>query len=167
MGLSYTTQTAASVAVIASIRVLSISRVFEWDIAHFPVIAKCHFCYESRILKGLGGPACADRCPTGALIFGKRGELIAEAEKRISENPGKYVDHIYGQDDAGGTSVLYISGSPLKNWGWKMLARVQSLKSVKGPRNLVLPGILVGGPLILGMVRLIAKREGWEETWPL
>jgi Fe-S-cluster-containing dehydrogenase component len=37
---------------------------FEWDVDRFPVITKCHFCYESRIQKGIGGPACADRCPT-------------------------------------------------------------------------------------------------------
>ena len=29
---------------------------FEWETARFPVITKCHFCYESRIQKGLGGP---------------------------------------------------------------------------------------------------------------
>jgi formate dehydrogenase iron-sulfur subunit len=140
---------------------------FEWDKAHFPVIAKCHFCYESRILKGIGGPACADRCPTSALIFGKRGDLVAEAEKRISENPTRYVNHVYGKDDAGGTSVLYLSAVPFEKLGLQDLGTRPIPEVSEGTANLVLPGILIGGPIILGMVRAIAKRDGWEETWPL
>jgi formate dehydrogenase iron-sulfur subunit len=140
---------------------------FEWDVARFPVVAKCHFCYESRIQKGIGGPACADRCPTGALIWGKRGDLLAEARKRISENPGKYVDHIYGEDDAGGTSVLYLSAVPFENLGLEDLGTRPIPEVSEGTANLVLPGILVGGPLLLGWIRLTAKRGGWEETWPL
>jgi len=140
---------------------------FEWDVARFPVVAKCHFCYESRIKKGIGGPACADRCPTGALIWGKRGDLLAEARKRISENPGKYVDQIYGENDAGGTSVLYLSAVPFENLGLEDLGTRPIPEVSEGTANLVLPGILIGGPLLLGWIRLSAKRGGWEETWPL
>jgi len=140
---------------------------FEWDVAHFPVVTKCHFCYESRIQKGIGGPACADRCPTGALIWGKRGELLAEARKRISKNPDKYVDHIYGEDDAGGTSVLYLSAVPFENLGLEDLGTQPIPAISEGTANYILPGILIGGPILLGMIRLSAKRGGWEETWPL
>lgn len=140
---------------------------FEWDKARFPVIAKCHFCYESRIKTGIGGPACADRCPTSALIFGKRGELVAEAEKRITENPARYVNHVYGKDDAGGTSVLYLSAVPFEKLGLEDLGTEPIPQVSEGTANLVLPGILVGGPILLGMIRAIGKRDGWEETWPL
>ncbi|MEW6401476.1 MAG: hydrogenase 2 operon protein HybA [Chloroflexota bacterium] len=140
---------------------------FEWDKAQSPVIAKCHFCYESRIQKGIGGPACADRCPTGALIFGKRGDLIAEAEKRISENPGRYVDHVYGKDDAGGTSVLYLSAVPFEKLGLEDLGTRPIPEISEGTANLVLPSILIGAPLLLGWIRHAAKRGGWEDTWPL
>ena len=34
---------------------------------------------------------------------------IAEAHRRIRENPGKYVDKVWGEYEVGGTSVLYIS----------------------------------------------------------
>jgi Fe-S-cluster-containing dehydrogenase component len=140
---------------------------FEWDTANFPVIAKCHFCYESRILKGIGGPACADRCPTGALIWGKRGDLIAEAEKRISENPDRYVDYIYGKDDAGGTSVLYLSALPFEKLGLEDLGTRPIPEISEGTANYILPGILIGAPLLLGWIRQTAKRGGWEDTWPL
>jgi Fe-S-cluster-containing dehydrogenase component len=140
---------------------------FEWDVDRFPVITKCHFCYESRIQKGIGGPACADRCPTGALVWGKRGDLLAEAHKRISENPARYVDHIYGEEDAGGTSVLYLSAIPFEKLGLEDLGTRPIPEISEGTANLVLPGILVGAPLLLGLIRLTAKRGGWEDTWPL
>lgn len=140
---------------------------FEWDKARFPVITKCHFCYESRIQKGIGGPACADRCPTGALTWGKRGELLAEARKRISENPGRYVDHIYGENDAGGTSVLYLSAVPFEKLGFEDLGTRPIPEVSEGTANLVLPGVLIGAPILLGLVRLTAKRGGWEDSWPL
>jgi len=87
---------------------------FEWD-KSFPYIEKCDFC-EDRLGEGLP-PACADVCPTGAITFGDRDSLIAEARKRIEENPDKYVDHIYGEHELGGTSVLYLSSVPFEKLG--------------------------------------------------
>ena len=138
---------------------------FEWDKAQLPVIAKCTLCAD-RIADG-NGPACAEICPTGALIWGKRGNLIAEAEKRISENPAKYVNHVYGKDDAGGTSVMYISGVPFEKLGLEDLGTKPIPEISVGTANIVLPGILIGAPILLGMIRLTANRGGWEETWPL
>jgi hypothetical protein len=65
-------------------------------------------------------PACVAACPTGATIFGEREELIKEARRRIKDNPGRYMDHIYGEHEFGGTSVLYITGKdqPLTGLGF-------------------------------------------------
>ena len=41
-------------------------------------------------------PACASVCPTSAITFGKREDLLKEAKSRIAANPALYVDHIYG-----------------------------------------------------------------------
>ncbi len=81
-----------------------------------PRVRKCTFCFEIISKKG-GKPACASICPTEALTFGKRNELIKLAKKRIKENPGRYVDHVYGEKEAGGTCWLYISGEPMENLG--------------------------------------------------
>ncbi|SDN70510.1 4Fe-4S dicluster domain-containing protein [Desulfonauticus submarinus] len=81
-----------------------------------PRVRKCTFCFE-RISKEGGKPGCASVCPTEALTFGKRSELLALAKKRIKENPGRYIDHIYGEYEAGGTCWLYISGEPMENLG--------------------------------------------------
>jgi formate dehydrogenase iron-sulfur subunit len=63
--------------------------------------------------------ACAEACPTGATKFGERDELIAEAQKRIHDNPANYVNHIYGLTEVGGTSVLLLSSVPFEQFGYR------------------------------------------------
>jgi formate dehydrogenase iron-sulfur subunit len=77
-----------------------------------PKVLKCTFCAE-RQAAGLK-PACTEVCPTGALTFGRRGELLELAKTRIYTNPDKYVHHVYGEHEAGGTSWLYIADVPLE-----------------------------------------------------
>lgn len=72
-----------------------------------PRVRKCTFCYE-RLDNGKM-PACATICPAQAITFGKRDALLEIARKRIDSHPGKYVDHIYGEKEVGGTSWLYLS----------------------------------------------------------
>jgi formate dehydrogenase iron-sulfur subunit len=83
---------------------------YDWDQA-VPYVRKCILCYD-RIRAG-GQPACTDACPTKATIFGDRDLLLAEARRRIRENPGRYVDRVWGEHEIGGTSVLYISNVDL------------------------------------------------------
>jgi formate dehydrogenase iron-sulfur subunit len=75
-----------------------------------PPIKKCTFCVD-RVSEGLE-PACVKACPTDALTFGGRDELVTEAKRRIAARPNKYIDHIYGEKEAGGTSWMYISPVP-------------------------------------------------------
>ena len=81
---------------------------FEWDRWN-PKIVKCEFCFDQRLEKNQQ-PACTAVCPTGAVIFGKRADLLAKAKERIAATPGKYFeDRVYGEHEAGGTQVLYLS----------------------------------------------------------
>ncbi len=86
---------------------------FSWESAA-PNIIKCNMCRETN-LKDRGIAACVDVCPSGALIFGNRGKLLAEASKRIKAEPKKYVQKIYGEKDGGGTNVLYIAGKDFES----------------------------------------------------
>jgi formate dehydrogenase iron-sulfur subunit len=79
---------------------------YDWD-KTVPYIRKCILCYP-RLKEGKQ-PACTEACPTDATIFGNRDELIAEAHSRLKENPGKYINRVWGEHEVGGTSVLYIS----------------------------------------------------------
>jgi Fe-S-cluster-containing dehydrogenase component len=78
-----------------------------------PRMRKCEFCADTA--KGTGAnPACAASCPTEALVFGRRAELISMARDRLKRRPDRYVDHIYGEHEVGGTSWLYLTGRPIK-----------------------------------------------------
>jgi len=80
---------------------------FEWD-SPFPKIVKCTLCKDTN-LKEKGIPACCEVCPTGAIIFGNRDELLDIAKHRIKDNPGRYLPEVYGEYEVGGTGVLYLS----------------------------------------------------------
>lgn len=88
---------------------------FEWANRYTPKIVKCELC-RHLIAEGKT-PACADVCPRGAVIYGNRADLLAEAKARIAANPGKYIDKVYGEHEAGGTQVLYLSHVPFEKLG--------------------------------------------------
>jgi formate dehydrogenase iron-sulfur subunit len=79
---------------------------YDWD-QTVPYLRKCILCFE-RIQNG-DQPACTEACPNKATIFGDRDQLIAEARDRLRDNPALYMDKIWGEEEVGGTSVLYIS----------------------------------------------------------
>ncbi len=81
---------------------------YDWDEA-VPYVKKCILCHEKISTGELKQPACTNVCPTDATIYGTREELLAEAHRRIKENPGKYIDKVWGEHEVGGTSVLYLS----------------------------------------------------------
>ncbi|MCC6170108.1 MAG: 4Fe-4S dicluster domain-containing protein [Caldilineaceae bacterium] len=91
---------------------------YEWNNA-LGLIHKCDMC-ATRIAIG-ESPACVGACPNGALRFGKRSALLAQAHAQIQTNPGRYVDHVYGEFEAGGTSNLYLSAVPFVQLGFPVL----------------------------------------------
>jgi len=114
----------------------------------FPKMQKCTMCVE-RIEAGLQ-PACAATCPNGAILFGDRAELLKTAKARLASGGTKYIDHIYGEKEAGGTAVLYISGIPLEltalktdvtedalpNYTWKAMKQIPALLGAVGVASL-------------------------------
>jgi formate dehydrogenase iron-sulfur subunit len=89
---------------------------YEWNSIN-PKVQKCTMCSD-RVLAG-NPTACTEACPTGATKFGERDQLLAEARQRIKDNPGNYVDHIYGEQEVGGTSVLLLSSVPFEDFGYR------------------------------------------------
>lgn len=86
---------------------------YEYHDVLSPEVRKCTFCLH-RLEKG-ERPACVAICPNEALTFGKRHELIEIAKGRISQHPGRYADHVYGEKEAGGTAWLYLAGADFTN----------------------------------------------------
>ncbi len=74
-------------------------------------------------------PACVEACPSNALLFGERDQMLKEAHHRIDSNPDRYLRHVWGEDEFGGTCVLYVSDTDLNQLGWseQILAGIPSL----------------------------------------
>lgn len=85
-----------------------------------PRVMKCTFCYERVHEQGLL-PGCAQICPVEAITFGERSNLLVLAKERIKSNPGRYINHIYGEYEVGGTSWMYLSGQPFEKLGFNPL----------------------------------------------
>lgn len=83
---------------------------YDWDAA-VPYVRKCILCYE-RIRSGQQ-PACTEACPKQATIFGDRDALLAESHRRIAEKPDVYINKVWGETEAHGSSVLYVSNVDL------------------------------------------------------
>ena len=89
---------------------------YEYDDAFTPQVRKCTFCFDERLSKG-EVPACVQACPVEVMTFGKRSELLILAKERIRKHPDRYLPHIYGEHELGGTSWLYLSSVPFQSIG--------------------------------------------------
>ncbi|HAU31337.1 MAG: Fe-S-cluster-containing hydrogenase components 1 [Desulfotomaculum sp. 46_296] len=128
---------------------------FEWDKA-FPFVRKCKFCYD-RMKEG-DKPACVTTCPTNALQFGDREEILAEAHKRLDSNPN-YIKQVYGEKEYGGTSWMYISDVPFEDLGFKTNVSEKSIPSYTWNILKWTPWIFVGWGAILTALYTYNKRR--------
>jgi Fe-S-cluster-containing dehydrogenase component len=130
---------------------------YDYESAFEPRIMKCIFCYPR--IKNNKIPACAEACPTGTLTFGRREDLIRLARKKILRNPSRYIDHIYGEHEVGGTSWLYISGVPFEEVGLPTdLPEVPLITQVKGFLSAV-PVVFTVWPALFGMCYVAVKHR--------
>jgi len=81
---------------------------YEWA-RTAPSVRKCILCYQAMKTGKLAAPACVSACPQKATIFGCREDLLAEAKGRLKAEPEKYVQKVWGETEAGGTSVFMIA----------------------------------------------------------
>lgn len=92
---------------------------YQWSEA-VPYIRKCSMCFEQMAAGTIEQPACTAACPEKATVFFADREIaLAEARRRIAANPGRYYDdHVWGEHEVGGTSVLYLSAIDLSPVLW-------------------------------------------------
>lgn len=129
---------------------------YEWD-KTFPRVQKCQMCL-ARVADNQM-PACASVCPTSAITFGKREDLLKEAKSRIAANPALYVDHIYGEKEAGGTSWLYLSDVPFEQLGFNTKVTHRPIPDYTWQVLKWTPYIFVGwGALLTGMYMYTKRR---------
>jgi len=135
---------------------------YEWSSTK-PQIQKCKFC-ASRLSKGRQ-TACAEACPTGATLFGDRDELLSEAARRISSEPGKFVPKIYGKDDVGGTSMLYISPVPFEQLGFDPRLGKTPMPMLTMSALSKVPNVLSVGGVLLGGIWWITNRRSEVQAY--
>ncbi|GAB4178535.1 MAG: 4Fe-4S dicluster domain-containing protein [Calditrichia bacterium] len=130
---------------------------YEWN-KSIPVVKKCQMCYDRVKIGQL--PACVEACPAEATVFGKREDLLEEARKRIKENPDTYYPHIYGEKEAGGTSVLFISQYPPEQLGLKTKKFHEAFPKYTWKVMKEIPNVVsVGGVFLYGLYWIINRRD--------
>jgi formate dehydrogenase iron-sulfur subunit len=130
---------------------------YQWDKA-VPIVGKCILC-AGRVGRGLP-TACAAVCPTGATLFGERDVLVREARRRIADSPDTYIDHVYGIEEAGGTSVLMLSKVPFEKLGMKTNVPRQPLPLLTWQILSKVPSFaVVWGVLLFGVHWITQRRD--------
>jgi formate dehydrogenase iron-sulfur subunit len=129
---------------------------YEWN-KLLPIVRKCTMC-SARLAEGKV-TACTEACPTGATKFGERSALLQEARQRIQANPEQYVNHILGEHEVGGTSVLMLSSVPFEQFGYRPDYLPEALPMLTYRVLSRIPDFVVLGGVFLGGVNWITKRR--------
>lgn len=146
---------------------------FEYD-KPYGELHKCVMCNQpgvERIDNGLM-TGCAEACPTGATLFGRRDLLMEEAKRRLALQPGEiynyprgdiskpdswhermvatYQQHVWGEKEAGGTNVLHISAVPFDKLGMPPLGERSYASISEGVQHAIynymaLPALALAG----------------------
>jgi formate dehydrogenase iron-sulfur subunit len=129
---------------------------YQWEKA-LPLVTKCQMC-STRLEQG-EAPACVSVCPTGVMKFGERDELLKEAKGTIAGDK-KYVQHIYGEKEVGGTSWMYISDVPFGQLGFKTGLTTKPLPEFTHDGFLkYTPFVAAGWGLLLSGMYLYTRRR--------
>ena len=132
---------------------------YAYSSAFNPVIRKCILCYDTRLKFGKP-PACVEACPQEALIFGHRKNLVKIAHERIRANPDRYVDHVYGETEVGGTAWMYLSGVPFEDVQFDTTLQKEPILANAQDFLSQVPMVLAIWPaLFLGFHRLSTRGE--------
>jgi len=123
-----------------------------------PRVRKCTFCFDRQ--KAGKAPACSSVCPTGALTFGRREDLLEEAKKRVYGQPDRYERHVYGELEAGGTNWLYLADVSFAKLGLPQNVEKQSYPDlVKGALGAPPFVMTLWPPLLMGLYTFAHRRE--------
>jgi formate dehydrogenase iron-sulfur subunit len=129
---------------------------YEWE-EMLGLIRKCTFCAD-RQSEGYE-PACVKACPTDALMLGEREALITEAKRRIAARPHKYVNHVYGEHEVGGTSWLYISPVYFESLGFPKLGEEHVTLTSEAVLNSTPVTIIAAVAALSGLYHLTKRRD--------
>jgi len=155
---------------------------FEWD-DFYPEIVKCQLC--SHLIAQGGISACCSVCPTGASLFGPVALLREETRRRLQMKPGKrykfpvssidsgkwhefeapkYERHVYGQDELGGTQVMYMSAVPFEKFGLPSFPKESFVSMASGIQYAIYKGMVYPLVVLAGLIFMAKKNKNSEEA---
>ena len=130
---------------------------------------KCTLCTTqglNRLDAGLA-PACVKTCPTGALQYGDRADLVAAAKARAADLRGRGYPQarVYGEHELGGLHVMYVLQYPAEAYGLPADPRI-SPASIAWKDVLQPVGWAVGGLTMVGLALnwVIARKSAGQEV---
>jgi Fe-S-cluster-containing dehydrogenase component len=123
-----------------------------------PIVIKCTMCYDTRLVHGKP-PGCVEACPRDVMTFGKRKDLIFMAHQRIRLNPGKYVNHLYGEKEVGGTAWMYLSPVPFEEMGFNTTLGEKPIFGYVKEFLSIVPMVLTIWPALFSGFYLLATRK--------
>jgi len=130
---------------------------------------KCTFCTTQGLDRVAEGwePACVKTCPTGALKYGDRNDLVAEGKKRVQtlQAAGWTNANLYGENELGGLHVLYVLDDFPAIYGLPVSPQISAAtlawKDVIQPVGWAVGGLAIVG---LGMNWLVARANIKKEA---
>ena len=146
-----------------------------WNLPYFYIPG--HFNVNSVLFETAG---CVEVCPAGAVIFGTREELMAEAKKRLELKPGseyhyprqtlksgdtylhtvpKYYPHLYGEKEGGGTQVLVLTGVPYENLDLPKLDDLSTGARSENIQHTLYKGMMLPLAVLAGLTVLVRRNS--------
>ncbi|MBM4289809.1 MAG: 4Fe-4S dicluster domain-containing protein [Deltaproteobacteria bacterium] len=132
---------------------------YEYNEPLTPRVMKCTMCYPQIMSGRLTVPGCVGACPTEALVYGQRTDLIRIARERFAAFPNRYLNHIYGEREMGGTNWLYISGVPFRHIGLREDLGVTPAPEFTSGALAAVPIIAVVWPVLLTGIYAVQNRK--------
>jgi len=80
-------------------------------------------------------------------------------QNRIARNPHRYVDHIYGQDEVGGTEWLYLASVPFDQLGFRTDLGYESVPQLTQEFLYAVPVVFLLWPALLNGLRYTKSNE--------
>lgn len=155
---------------------------FEWEKAYSEII-KCQLC--SHLIEKGDISACCSVCPTGASLFGRVEDLIEEARRRLQMVPGRiyefpvssvdsgkthrfvaprYIRHIYGQEELGGTQVMYLSAVPFEHFGLEAFPKESFAAMSSGIQYAIYKGMVYPLVVLAALMFMVKKNKHADEA---
>jgi formate dehydrogenase iron-sulfur subunit len=97
-------------------------------------------------------------------VFGDRDTILREAQRRLAAEPAKYVPHVFGLEEVGGTSVVMLAGVPFGELGIRAVDRREALPLLTWKVLSRIPDFAVmWGTLLFGIFWITNRRAYVQE----